>query len=408
MNILKMALWMAVSTTTHAKDIELSSRQERHSRIKKSKVWQTPPINLSAQDIFHGPAVKGYAKHLTNERVYCRITSEDLQRKSSGKTPKFFCQLLERKGPGQFEPIFKDNGERRVIKVKYSPPGVTNNEVKGEILGTRLLWALGFYADQMFYANEVYCYGCTNNPFTHKTLASENPLVGTIFNGAAIEKKVSGDEILSEYKIAEPLRKPGHSPITYWSAGVEFREMMNHLPRENRAEQLAQRDALRLMAIFLQHTDLKADNQRMLCTQTNKAGACEESIMMIQDIGTSFGVTFNQGKLSLKKLDLQTWANTPIWKDPANCVAQISLSKRISTFLADGSMSTPQISEAGRAFLAKLLTDFSEDQSRVIALFQAARIDASEIPTWVAAFNAKVRQIQLPMGSQQPQFRCPQ
>ncbi len=62
-------------------------------------------------------------------------------------------------------------------------------------------------------------------------------------------------------------------------------------------------------------------------------------------------------------------------------------------------MSDPQIGEPGRAFLAGLLNQLSQDQVR--RLFEAARADAEPkgsakgigVSDWVAAFNLKVKEV---------------
>jgi len=181
---------------------------------------------------------------------------------------------------------------------------------------------------------------------------------------------------------------------------------MRNLPETGRNEQIIQRDALRLLAIFMNHIDLKSENQRMVCTETNDKDQCTQAIMMIQDIGTSFGVTLSKEALRLKKVDLHTWSSTPIWQDPARCVALLTKNPAAPLFVPDWSMLTPKISNAGRVFLAKLLTDFSKDRRRVEALFRAGRVDNSELDGWVNAFISKVNQIRFPLGTASPDFRC--
>lgn len=408
MKIIASALVLMTALSASAKDIKLTSKAARKTYIQKATVWQTPPQGLTANDIFNGPDVKGYAKLLQNERVYCQTTEEDQTGDFGGATPKFYCQLLKPLSGNRFEYIVKDDGERRVVKVKYNPPGRQNREIQGELIGTRLLWALGFYADQMFFVDEVYCYGCTKHPFKTRRVVSDNPKAGNIFKDTAIEKKLSGDKVMSEHRVSDAQRQRDPlAPDKVWSAGVEFKEMMANLPEVGRAEQVAQRDALRLLAIFMNHIDLKSDNQRMICTKTNDNDQCTKAIMMIQDVGTSFGVTLSKQALRLKKVDLQTWRSTPIWQDPARCMGLLTKNPAAPLFVPDWSMLTPKISDAGRVFLAKLLTDFSSDRSRVEALFRAGRVDDRELSGWVDAFISKVNQIRFPLGSATADFRCP-
>jgi len=400
-----MALCIA-SLSVSAEDIRVETK-DRSKILSMATVWKAPRADLTASDIFNGPKAKGWEELLTADKVHCVTSQEDQEGDFGGKTPKFYCQLLKPTSPTTYDLVTKKNGERRVIKVKYSSQGVQNDEIQGEILGTRLLWALGFYADQMFFVPSVRCFGCTADPYNNRQVVTQ-PGASRTFHNVAIESKIDGDKIVSPVKVSGPIHGGDNAiPKTpIWSAGVGFGEMMakDNLPAIGRAEQKAQRDALRLLAVFMQHTDLKAENQRLVCKETDAQGKCTEAIMMIQDIGTSFGVTFDTGVMSLQKVDLNIWKKSSIWKDAKACEAQISESKKILFGLADKTMTSPVISEAGRQFLAKLLTDFSSDQSRVIALFKAARV--SNVEAWVKAFNEKVEQIKSPTGN--PNFKCPQ
>jgi hypothetical protein len=109
-----------------------SSSDYRASVIARAKVWQ--PTDVSAMDLKAGPDTpKAFA---LGEPVTCTYVKEKL----SGKTPKFACTT-------------DDNDH---LKVKY---GGDNGEVYAEVLGTRLLWALGFGADRM-YSVRVVCRDC--------------------------------------------------------------------------------------------------------------------------------------------------------------------------------------------------------------------------------------------------------
>ena len=86
--------------------------------------------------------------------------------------------------------------------------------------------------------------------------------------------------------------------------------------------------------------------------------------MMINDVGLTFGRanTFNSND---QGVHLVAWASRPIWKSGDRCVANLPKS-------LTGTLSDPVISEAGRAFLADLLSQLSDDQIR--ALFEVSRV----------------------------------
>src|SRR4029078_4341574 len=93
----------------------------RHSDI--------PSINVKL-----GPRVKGALPF--RAVVPCDYVDKALE----GASPKFAC-------------VLRDGDE---VKVKY---GGANGEVYGEVLATRLLWALGFSAARMYPGN-VNCQVC--------------------------------------------------------------------------------------------------------------------------------------------------------------------------------------------------------------------------------------------------------
>jgi hypothetical protein len=115
---------------------------------------------------------------------------------------------------------------------------------------------------------------------------------------------------------------------------------------------------------------------------------------MVADFGLTFG---HAGFLTRNKYSvrLATWAQVPVWKDRARCVAQLTGS-------FTGSFGSPTIREAGRAFLAGLLVQLTDAQLR--DLFETARVNRrpsephkegppASVDEWVAAFKLKRAQI---------------
>jgi hypothetical protein len=169
----------------------------------------------------------------------------------------------------------------------------------------------------------------------------------------------------------------------------------------------AQRDALKLLAVFLQHSDSKAGNQGFICLadgvvkdeQGNED--CKKPFMYIHDVGLTFG---KATLLNNTRVNLDAWQSQPVWKDPRQCVGNQKKSM-------SGTLVNPQISEAGRKFLADLLVQLSDQQIR--DMFRAARIEQLEqkigtpqgerlatLDDWVEVFKKKRDEI----ASQ----RCPQ
>ncbi len=330
---------------------EALTESERFEAVGRARVWS--PVDVAKVDLRAGPQAEG--AFAPNAWVNCEYKE---QKNSSGRSPKFTCETT----PGH------------PVKVKY---GSRNAEVFGEVLATRLFWALGFAADRM-YAVRVRCHGCPNDP--KKSHEGVDKVV--VFDPAVIERKLPG----------RPMETKADSGWT-WSE-------LEHIGPDAPAGSRAQRDALKLLAAFVQHTDTKGANQRLLCPEGEEVGdrGCRNPVMMVNDLGLTFG---QAGFLIRNKdsVSLETWARLPVWNEGEACVAHLKGS-------FTGSFSNPKISEEGRAFLAGLLVSLSDAQLR--SLFEGARVkrrssdpggdeeDQAELATvngWVQAFKLKRAQI---------------
>jgi hypothetical protein len=144
--------------------------------------------------------------------------------------------------------------------------------------------------------------------------------------------------------------------------------------------------------VFLQHTDNKTEQQRLLCVggHSKESGECREPFLMIHDVGQTFGGANLFNRSSVGSVNLDQWSHAPVWKDRSHCIGNLAPSQT-------GSLSDPIISEAGRKFLADLLTQMTDDQVR--DLFTVARfaekpgsgggMKASTVDGWVNAFKHK-------------------
>jgi hypothetical protein len=355
-----LGLGLALGGCAHVKSLapgEALTPQERQEAIRRAGVWS--PTDIRSFDLKAGPDAKG--AFAFNQWVSCEYKKKDL----SGHSPKFECET----SPGH------------AVKVKYGP---RNAEVFGEVLSTRLFWALGFPADSM-YPVRVRCHGCPKDPMHSAEMAGKV----VVFDPAVIERRL-----------------PGRSMETKTDSGWKWSDLEDVGP-ESPPGARAQRDGLRLLAAFVQHTDSKAANQRLLCPEGEEVGrtGCRRPVLMINDLGLTFG----QAHLMIrneKSVDFSTWAQVPVWKDRSHCVADLGGS-------LTGSLSSPKISEAGREFLAGLLVQLSDAQLR--DLFEAARVrrrssepssnpekdgPPATVDAWVKAFKAKRAQI--------VDQRCPQ
>ena len=321
---------------------EFLKSAQRLEVIRRAEVWQ--PTDVASVDMKAGPKKGAF---VPGETVTCDYVKEAF----TGATPKFACVI----------------GKDDRVKVRF---GVDNGEVYAGVATTRLLWALGFGADAL-YPVHVVCRGCP------KALHGDAATVAgeTRFDVAGIERKMPGVEV-------ESFEGPG------W----EWPELAFVDPAKGAIQQM-HRDALTLLAVFLQHSDNKFNQQRLLClgehTANHKLATCAEPFMMIHDVGQTFGRANLFNRSSVGSVNLDMWAHTPVWKDATRCVGNLATAQT-------GSLSDPTISEAGRKFLAGLLTQLSDAQLHevfTVARFADKPVNGgtgrTTVEAWVDAFKHK-------------------
>jgi hypothetical protein len=318
------------------------SPEARLVAIRRAQVWT--PTKVSAMNLKAGP--QGPGALAPNATVTC----DYVEKKMDGRSPKFTCLI----------------GPKDEVKIKY---GKGNGEVYGEVAATRLLWALGFGADRM-YPVRVVCRGCPPDPH-----ADSKPKPGSevTFDPAALEREVDGQVLeVSDTK------------------GWAFPELDLVQETAGGAPQ-AHRDALKLLAVVIQHTDSKAQQQRLLCANGEHAGKdgepCLHPFMMISDLGLTFGHANVYNRASVGSVNFEQWSRAKVWSDAKKCIGNISRSQT-------GTLDHPRISEAGRKFLADLLGQLTDAQ--LGDLFGVARFPErtgagrqATVDEWVGAFKQK-------------------
>ena len=350
MAIRTFALTVAICCTAalHAADspYEKLSKEKRMAAIRLAQVWT--PVDTASLDLKAGPQVPGAFE--PGQSVTCDYFKKD----SDGKTPKFWCRV----------------SPEDEVKVKY---GADNGEVYAEVAATRLLWALGFGADSM-YPVTVVCRGCSADPFTDNAKASDRKpnTPSHSFDPAVIERESAGD-------VMESHKDSGWGWID-----------LNSVDQTRGGAPLAHRDALKLLAVFMQHTDTKASQQRLVCLDTTKGlpasadGSCTHPFMMLADVGKTFGKANTFNKDDPGAVNLKAWAGSGIWRGETGCVGNLDQS-------FTGTLDRPRISEQGRKFLAGLLMQLSDQQIRdLFEVSQFTRRDkSSTVDDWVRVFKEK-------------------
>jgi len=333
---------------------------ERQDIMERAHVWR--PLDTASLDLTKGPVIP--AAQRVPEHVTCAFVYPE--KPVGGMTPKFSCDL----------------GNEDVVKVKY---GEKNGEVYAEVAASRLLWALGFQADVMYPAR-VTCRNCPADPFAASAAnwqrGSPTDVSTREFDPAVVERE-SGSAV----------EVPGYE-------GWAWPELDKISPRGTGATR-AELDALKLLAVFIQHSDSKPGQQEIVCQEGRKQKdakgneTCAEAWLVIKDLGGSFG---KATRLNSSKMKLEDWDGAGIWKDAKQCVGDMPRS-------FTGSLEDPKISEAGRRFLAQRLALLSDRQVR--DLFTVSNVvergetiaaaDGSKRPVtvddWVRVFKRKRSEI---------------
>jgi hypothetical protein len=296
------------------------SVEERQELLQRAHVWQA--VNTSSLNLVRGPVLPDDLRiaPLTS----CSFVYPD--KPLTGNTPKFMCEMKE--------------GD--AAKVKYNEK---NGEVYAEVAASRLLWALGFKADVME-PSVVTCRDCPPDPFAASAAewreGKPKETATRTFDPAVIERPFEGRSI----------EVPGFEG---W-AWPELDQLSTRANNSLRAEI----DAFKLLAVFIQHSDSKAEQQDLVCSeepgridgQGNET--CRSPWLVIKDLGTTFG---KATRLNNSKMNLADWDSVPIWKDATQCVGDLPRS-------LTGSLDNPRIGEAGRSFLAQRLARLSDKQIR--------------------------------------------
>jgi len=371
------AALLLVPAVAAAADLKLPTptAEGRVDYIRRARVWE--PTDVSAKDLYNGP--KGQLSFAAGEEVACDFVPKLM----TGLTEKFLCKL--------------EDG--RVFKVKYND-GPRFKEAIGEVLGTRLFWALGFYADTMRPVR-VTCRNCPRRPWTYvREKKNKNRLdahgepgplppeaeVGTYtIDPAAIEERLDVDTIERE-------KDQGW----WWKSLADVDERAGGASR-------AQTDALKLLMAFVQNSDNKSRQNALACLRddlTEDASGrvtCRRPIMYVDDLGSVFGqggfITGYSGRV-----DYEGWKKRRVWKSPKSCKARLI---GIGGIFRPSNLRNPRVGEAGRALLAGQLAELSDTQ--IADLFRASRIDTLHetmkdghggrrevtIDDWVALFKKK-------------------
>jgi hypothetical protein len=390
----------------------------RSEYVSKARVWDSAQYeklkSITAEQIKAGQPFEG--AFAFNQAVTCRFVDPTLKNMVGGQTQKFLCGGGTAKAPCPECTI-----TQKEVKVKYGKDPKANPEIYAEVMGTRLMWLLGFKADGD-YPVRVTCLDCPADPWKVYSgfrsqaggLDKHNPkdvekagkiaqqLVGSratrTFQYAVIEIKFPGEKIKAEDADCSTTNAENTNPDC---GGFSWKETPDISEAAGGASK-AQVDAFRLLAAFMMHGDNKPGNQRLVCPDEDidANGHCTQPYAMIQDIGAGFGSPVFLG-LGYRKADINSWSHPSLWVNLHACRARLSSTHELKN---------PVVSEEGRAFLSKLMDPTVLTDEKLTAIFEASRIvekgdkykgHPATVADWVAAFNKKRQELSESCGTTQ-------
>jgi hypothetical protein len=318
------------------------------------------PKAVGDADILEGPPQdpKQFQFH-PDDKVSCDFDKPGSQ--MGGKTPKFSCKITKVESSNGQVQVLTAQMDEEPVKVKF---GASDKEIYAEVVSTRLMWALGYYADAWFPV-KVECNNCPSDP-----------------------ESGSGSKATRTYDAATIVRK--HSGHKMYELGKEEQGWSWKELDDNNGRPISEKDGLKLLGAFLQHSDNKPPQQRLVCNGVKVdqsaqpfTTTCKESKMIVQDVGATFGSGGFFTSNSTAKMNLHEWSGEELWKKTGNpgmseadCpVCQARLTKSLTA--TDG-LSDPTISEEGRRFLGGLMCQLTDTQ--IGNLFKAARVE--EMPEY--------------------------
>jgi hypothetical protein len=228
------------SSKRGSKPHEMNVNAEEHTR---AVLWQEP-ADIASRNLYYGSGGEEHAPHTTYT-----FLEEDL----NGTNPKF--------------DVRDENGIKWKVKL-----GV---EARPEVVASRLVWAVGYYANEDYFLPELRVEGMP--PLTR----GQN-LVGPdgTFRNVRLKRQVEGEKKLGDWK---------------W--------------HQNPFDQQRQLNGLRVMMALVNNWDLKDVNNSVYEEKHKDAGA-PELRYEVTDLGASFGTTGRSWTHSLSKGNLNSYQHS--------------------------------------------------------------------------------------------------
>ena len=218
--VLQSSLLIAFSLLVSPTGFTQSKRTNKSKQpVAKSIIWRDPG-NVSRRDLLYGPG----AFHLMPQGPFTFVEED-----KSGESPKF--EVRDARGG--------------LWKVKLGP------EAQAETVSTRLVWAVGYFAEEAYYFDEV---TVDNLP---RLSRGQDYIAGDIVRGARFEPK-----------------RPGMKSGSRWGW------------QKNPFEDTRELNGLKILMILLNNFDAHSGNNRIIYVDTPRGN---EARYYVSDLGATLG-----------------------------------------------------------------------------------------------------------------------
>ena len=297
-------------------------------------LWHDP-TDISSRDLYYGPGGKEHAPHTTYTFI-----KEDL----NGTNPKF--------------DVRDENGVKWRVKL-----GV---EARPEVVATRLVWAVGYYANEDYFVPELRVEDMPRLKRGQNLVSKD----GTVHN-VRLKRSLKGEEKISDWK---------------WSGNPFTRQR--------------QLNGLRVMMALLNNWDLKDENNAIYEEKHGDSGS-PELHYAVSDLGASFGTTGRSLTHSMSKGNLKAYQHSKfIRKTTSEYVDFYVPSRPALIYLAtpkeffsrvDMRWIGSHIPRSDAQWIGGLLAQLSPDQIR--DAFRAAGYTSDQVNAYAAVVEGRIAEL---------------
>jgi len=209
------------------------------------------------------------------------------------------------------------------VKVKYLKPAYPDhnprfNEVFTAVAATRIMWVLGFPADEVYPAGAAACIGCGPDPFGNKLAENKASLKDApdVFKVVNVERELPLDQIA-----------PEDDETWSWADTAK-----SYSDGEWSRQQKVEFDAYRLALGLIHYHNALPQQNRLVCAQWDNAAPavpkhCRKPMIYVHDMGSTFGKKRSSFDLfgTNPRGNYSAWLPQTVFANGENCELRATL-----------------------------------------------------------------------------------